>query len=506
MTAELEAEAEATGEDAVTVLWDANYQSVHVDWNAEPDTEVSAGGNTRVPPTSPGAMIFSRYQVGAVIGRGGTGVVVRARDGRIGRDVAIKLLKPELAEDPQQVDRFLREARAMLALRGDHVARVLDFGTLPDGVPAMVMELLDGPDLSRVLQHEGPQHPGTVVGWMLQACEGLAEAHALGIIHRDIKLSNLVITRTRGGEARLKLVDFGTSKLSDPLDEPTGAAAVLGTPPYMAPEHLWQSRAVDQRSDIWSLGVVMYRLLTGRMPFEPETIVSLRAAVSSSVPAPLHVAMPVGLGEIVLRCLERDPARRFQNVAELARALGRYSLDPVMGWASVDRARRLLGAPLPPQPQAPAPLPTAVARPHRPTPRVVTVGSARRAAMSFHSFGVIVLTAAAVIGTVAGAFAGRETRANAAPAVMTAPEPAPEAAPEPAPEPPPPAPEARPAPVPAAPPIAAPPMPAVDVVIPVERKRARATHRHRSKRPARKPATKVSRAAADDDDLFAHRR
>ena len=301
----------------------------------------------------PGEILLGKYRVEEVIGVGGMGRVVRASHLYLQQPVAIKILLRQMAESASTVARFLREAQATVRLRSEHIARVMDVGTMPDGVPFMVMEYLEGYDLNQILRHHGPQMAQAVVDLMLQASEGIAEAHALGIIHRDIKPSNFFITRRPDGSNLLKILDFGISKTPTDLSELTGTQTVVGTPTYMAPEQMRTARSTDPRSDIWSMGVVMYQMLEGRPPFEAETYAELVLKVGTDPPAPMHVRLPPGLGEIVLRCLEKDPRQRCQNVGELARMLAPYASDPLAAQQSAERTSRILAGPRGSQPGFP---------------------------------------------------------------------------------------------------------------------------------------------------------
>lgn len=298
-----------------------------------------------VVATDPGDVLLGKYRVEEVIGVGGMGRVIRARHLYLQQSVAIKILLPNMVESKSTIARFLREAQATVRLRSEHIARVMDVGTMPDGAPFMVMEHLEGFDLGEVLRHHGPQAPSSVVDLMLQACEGISEAHAMGIVHRDIKPSNFFITRRPDGSCLLKILDFGISKTPTELSELTSTQTVVGTPMYMAPEQMRTARSTDPRSDIWSMGVVMYQMLTGRPPFEAETYAELVLKVDNGIPAPLHVDLPPGLAAIVMRCLEKDPRNRLQNVAALAVELIPYASDPIAGQQSADRTTRILSAP-----------------------------------------------------------------------------------------------------------------------------------------------------------------
>ena len=302
----------------------------------------------------PGEILLGKYRVEEVIGVGGMGCVVRASHLYLQQPVAIKILLPNMVESQSTVQRFMREAQATVKLRSEHIARVMDVSTMHDGTPVMVMEYLDGYDLNQILRHHGPQMPQAVVDLMLQACEGIAEAHALGIIHRDIKPSNFFITRRPDGSNLLKILDFGISKAAgDGLSELTGTQTVIGTPTYMAPEQMQTARSTDPRSDIWSMGVVMYQLLAGRPPFEAENYAQLVLMVAKDPPAPLTTPLPGGLLNIVLRCLEKDPKNRMQTVGELARMLAPYASDPLSAQQSAERATRILAGPRGSQPGFP---------------------------------------------------------------------------------------------------------------------------------------------------------
>jgi serine/threonine-protein kinase len=290
----------------------------------------------------PGTVLFGKYRVDEVIGAGGMGTVVRASHLYLQQPVAIKILLPEMVGSTETVSRFLREAQATVRLRSEHIARVMDVGTMPEGAPFIVMEYLDGNDLNQILRHHGPQTPAIVCDLMLQACEGMAEAHSLGIVHRDIKPSNFFVTRRPDGSMLLKILDFGISKHPVNVTELTGIDTVIGTPSYMSPEQMKSGRTADARSDIWSMGVVMYQLLAGRPPFAGESYASLVLQVSSEPPASMHVPLPAGLNDLILRCLEKDPRQRQQTVAELARMLAPYATDPIQAAQCAARTTRIL--------------------------------------------------------------------------------------------------------------------------------------------------------------------
>jgi len=220
-------------------------------------------------------MIAGKYRVDRVRGQGGMGIVVLATHVQLHRPVAIKFILPEVLGTPHVVQRFLREAQAAVQLSSEHVARVLDVGALETGAPYMVLEYLEGADLSSFPRSQ--LTVGGIVDLVLQACEALAEAHALGIVHRDIKPANFFITRRADGTALLKVLDFGISKTPVANGPLTVSQAVMGTPAYMSPEQV-MGEEVDGRSDLYSVGVLFYRLITGALPF---TAISSRRTCSS---------------------------------------------------------------------------------------------------------------------------------------------------------------------------------------------------------------------------------
>lgn len=298
-------------------------------------------------PLDVGDVLAKKYRLERLVGEGGTGVVVAARHLQLERLVAIKFLRAALASDEIRL-RFEREARAIGQIESDHVVLVLDVGTLDDGhSPYMVMEYLDGRDLARILAEDGPLAVEDAVDCMLQVCEALASAHAQGIIHRDLKPANLFLTRRDDGGPHMKVVDFGISKILDPklLDtgptEVTSAFTVLGSPRYMAPEQLRSSKDVDGRADLWSLGTVLFQLLTGQYAFEATNNVHASLAVLTQEPRlvrSLAPHVPVELESAVSKCLTKDREGRFQTAAQLADALRPFASAPTR--ESLDRLRQ----------------------------------------------------------------------------------------------------------------------------------------------------------------------
>jgi serine/threonine-protein kinase len=301
-------------------------------------------------PVNPGQILAGKYRVERVLGVGGMGVVVAALHLQLDERVAIKFLLPEALENAEAVARFAREARAAVKIKSLHVARVIDVGTLETGAPYMVMEFLHGQDLSQRLRDNGALPVSDAVDYVLQACEALAEAHALGIVHRDLKPANLFLTRLADGSDCVKVLDFGISKITQPSSSGqdfgmTKTQAIMGSPLYMSPEQMASSRDVDGRSDIWAVGTILYELLARRVPFMGETMPQLCAMILQHPPPPprtFRPDIPEGLEQVILRCLEKDRNLRFGNVAELAHALVPYGSQ--FAARSADKVSRVLSA------------------------------------------------------------------------------------------------------------------------------------------------------------------
>jgi serine/threonine-protein kinase len=299
----------------------------------------------------PGDVLAGKYRVERVLGAGGMGYVVAARHLQLDQLVAMKFLRTGAVDNEEASARFLREAKAVVKLRNEHIAKVFDVGTLETGEPYIVMEFLDGCDLAALAKQRHVFPVQEACEYVMQACEALAEAHALGIVHRDIKLANLFITSGPAGGPLVKVLDFGISK-TNPFGESehdmTRTASMLGSPRFMSPEQMRDPRLVDARSDIWSLGVVLYRLVAGHPPFEADTLGRLITMVMHEQEPPLSASrpdLPPGFELVVSRCLQKDPAMRFANVAELAYALVPYSLDPARARAAADRISAVLAVP-----------------------------------------------------------------------------------------------------------------------------------------------------------------
>jgi serine/threonine protein kinase len=276
-------------------------------------------------PVSPGDVLLGKYVVERVIGAGGMGVVVAVRHRDLQELYAMKFMLPAALANDQAVDRFVREARAAARLKSEHVAKVHDVGRLENGSPYMVMEYLTGRDLEATLQVQGPLAPDVAATYVLQACDAIAEAHEAGIVHRDLKPANLFLTKRANGSPCIKVLDFGISKSisEEQMNSMTKTSAIMGSPYYMSPEQMRSSKNVDGRTDIWALGVILYQLSTGRVPFPGETITEVCSGVLADEPASLtsFPGIPEAFDGIVRRCLQKNPGTRFGNARELASAL-----------------------------------------------------------------------------------------------------------------------------------------------------------------------------------------
>jgi eukaryotic-like serine/threonine-protein kinase len=296
----------------------------------------------------PGQILLGKYRIERVLGMGGMGVVVAATHVTLEERVAIKFLLPQALSNGEAVTRFLREARAAVRIKSEHVARVTDVGQLENGSPYMIMEYLDGSDLGTVGQNRGALPIEEAVEFVLQACEALAEAHALGIVHRDLKPANLFLVTRADGTPSVKVLDFGISKVTGMAASGsdlgmTKTSTIMGSPLYMSPEQMASSRDVDSRTDIWALGAILYELLAGTVPFQADTITQLCVMILQQ-PAPtlrnVRPDAPEGLQTVITRSLAKDRNQRYSNIAEFAHALAPFA--PRRARLSIERVSRVI--------------------------------------------------------------------------------------------------------------------------------------------------------------------
>jgi serine/threonine protein kinase len=292
-----------------------------------------------------GDILDGKYRVDRVLGSGGMGVVIAAHHLGLDQKVAIKLLLPEVLDDPEAAARFEREARAAAKIKGEHIARVMDVGTLENGSPYMVMEHLEGEDLAARLRREGRLAIDHAVELILQTCEVLAEAHGLGIVHRDLKPANLFCLSGPEGDVSIKVLDFGISKVTGPNTSHTTitkTSTLMGSPTYMSPEQIHSARRVDARTDIWSIGIILYELLTGKLPFDGESVPEICLKVTKRSPPPIRrfrAETPSALEAAISKCLEKDRTKRFGSIADLSIALAPFGADKAQ--LSIDRIAQL---------------------------------------------------------------------------------------------------------------------------------------------------------------------
>jgi len=300
-----------------------------------------------------------RYVIEAELGEGGFGAVYRARHSVVGRPVALKLLHLERLTSPHVVQRFLREAKASAAVGNPHIVQILDAG-IADGQPFLAMELLEGEDLGERVARAGPPRVEDTLDLARQILDGLGAAHAAGIVHRDLKPANIFLARGPDGRDFVKLLDFGVSKIGGgaAIESLTRTGMILGTPHYMAPEQFRGAKDVDSRADLYSAAVVIYELLSGRLPYDADSYESLIVKMHTERPVPLAEVVPqlsAHLASIVDRGLARDPDGRWQTAAEMASA-----------FAAIGDAAPVTLTRSPPQQAVPRAAPVAAAVPSRP--------------------------------------------------------------------------------------------------------------------------------------------
>lgn len=315
---------------------------------ATPLVAREAGGDTEAPTLTfpprpfelePGAVFAGRYVVRGEVGRGGMGTIYRALDRETGEEISIKLINPDIAADRKAVDRFRNEVRIARRIVHKNVCRMIDLGRA-DGVHYLTMEYVPGEDLKSLVRRAGRIDPGTAIGYARQICLGLAEAHRIGIIHRDLKPQNVMIEAS----GNVRILDFGLARSAETCGA-TSIGMVLGTPGYISPEQA-DGREVDPRTDIYSLGVLLYEMLTGRLPIEgptPLDVFHKQRAEPARDPRDLEPAVPAALARIVLKCLERDRESRYRTVEDVLRdldSIGKSAMEGPAGQEPLLAGRR----------------------------------------------------------------------------------------------------------------------------------------------------------------------
>jgi serine/threonine-protein kinase len=274
--------------------------------------------------------VVGKYRVESLIGTGGMAAVYRGVHEELDHRVAIKILLPRCLNDKRLVTRFVREAKTIAKLKSRHVARVFDIGRIETTrAPYIVMELLEGEDLGKKLDTQAPFGIQRAVDYVIQASEGLAHAHAAGIVHRDVKPGNLFLARDTDGREVVKVIDFGIAKQIAAGDvKLTSTNDVFGSPQYMAPEQIRGAGRADARTDVWALGVVLYELLTGASAFSGESVLELAGSILHNAPTPIGTYrrdIPPSLERVILRCLDKTPTKRFRNACDYALALAPFA-------------------------------------------------------------------------------------------------------------------------------------------------------------------------------------
>jgi serine/threonine protein kinase len=309
----------------------------------------SLGGGT----LGPGDVLVRKYRLVSKLGEGGMATVWFADNLALRTRVAVKVMHGPLTDDPRLVARFRREARATAALDHENVVRVYDFGLTVSGAPFIVMELLQGDTLAARLRARGKLSVEEAVRIGLASMRGVAAAHAKGVIHRDLKPENIFLALGEDGRERPKILDFGVSLIVDGSDRSrhglTQAGALLGTPAYVSPEAIRGEAPVDARADIWALGVLLYEMLAGKLPFQAPSMHELIDAIVGGEPVRLALIEPsvdVALEALILRALEKDPNARFATVREFYEELANFARTNLnVDGSSTDLRRALTGSP-----------------------------------------------------------------------------------------------------------------------------------------------------------------
>jgi serine/threonine-protein kinase len=323
-------------------------QTVHLrKVTAKPEDEADEVDSPKRAESYVGYVIDGRYHVETVLAQGGMGVVYRGRHRLIDKAVAIKVLRPELADNREITQRFLTEAQAASSIGNEHIVDITDYGELPDGATYIVMEYLEGQALGQALAKDEAMPVEDILDIARQVCDGLQHAHEAGIVHRDLKPDNIFLTHRGKQERFVKILDFGIAKVASSQNQLTRAGRIFGTPHYMSPEQA-RGEELDNRADVYSMGVILYEMLSGKLPFEGENPLGILTQHMYNEPRPLHelcgiTRVSVGLEAIVSKCLLKEPWQRYSSMAELGSDIERlkHGEEPI----AIADLRRLSVAP-----------------------------------------------------------------------------------------------------------------------------------------------------------------